>query len=56
MLIIRYVQKGRNADETALDSLGDFRRFPMWMWRNTVMKDFVQWLRYEIAIVANLFP
>lgn len=27
------------------DALGGFQRFPAWMWRNTVMRDFVQWLR-----------
>jgi erythromycin esterase-like protein len=27
------------------DPLGDFRRFPSWMWRNTVVRDFVHWLR-----------
>jgi len=27
------------------DPLGGFRRFPAWMWRNTVVRDFVGWLR-----------
>ena len=27
------------------DPLGGFRRFPTWMWRNTVVRDFVHWLR-----------
>lgn len=30
---------------TAVEALGDFRRFPAWMWRNTVMVEFVEWLR-----------
>jgi erythromycin esterase-like protein len=41
----RFVQNGKRSDKTASDALSDFRRFPMWMWRNTVMLDFVQWLR-----------
>lgn len=29
----------------ANDALSGFKRFPQWMWRNTVVLDFVQWLR-----------
>jgi erythromycin esterase-like protein len=35
----------RGDDKTATDALGDFRRFPAWMWRNTVVVEFVEWLR-----------
>jgi len=41
----RYVQNGKKSDLSAKDSLGDFRRFPLWMWRNTVVNEFMQWLR-----------
>lgn len=40
----RYV-RGRSDDATAEESLRGFERFPTWMWRNTVMGDFVGWLR-----------
>src|SRR5437588_11161120 len=40
----RYVT-GRSEDKDAAEALGDFRRFPAWMWRNTVMVEFVEWLR-----------
>jgi erythromycin esterase-like protein/predicted phosphoribosyltransferase len=40
----RFVQ-GRSDDETAEEALGDFRRFPGWMWRNTEVEEFVGWLR-----------
>jgi erythromycin esterase-like protein len=40
----RYAQ-GLNADADANAALGDFKRFPHWMWRNTVIADFVEWLR-----------
>jgi len=36
---------GRSADSTAQDALGDFKRFPTWMWRNTEVLKFVEWLR-----------
>lgn len=36
---------GRGEDENANSALSDFRRFPGWMWRNTVMIEFVEWLR-----------
>ena len=40
----RYVT-GRANERGAAEALGDFRRFPAWMWRNTVMVEFVNWLR-----------
>lgn len=36
---------GRSEDKNANDALRDFRRFPGWMWRNTVVVEFVEWLR-----------
>src|SRR4051794_7898948 len=35
---------GRAGDASANEALSDFRRFPGWMWRNTVVLDFVEWL------------
>ena len=40
----RYV-RGAGDDVDATEALSDFRRFPQWMWRNTVVVDFVEWLR-----------
>jgi erythromycin esterase-like protein len=40
----RYV-RGAGADASANDALGDFKRFPTWMWRNTDVLDFVEWLK-----------
>ena len=40
----RYV-RGLSDDKDANEALGGFRRFPTWMWRNTVVRDFVEWLR-----------
>ncbi|MBA3672844.1 MAG: erythromycin esterase family protein [Gemmatimonadaceae bacterium] len=37
--------RGTGSDTTADQALGGFRRFPQWMWRNTVVRDFVTWLR-----------
>ncbi|CAF0882829.1 unnamed protein product [Adineta ricciae] len=31
--------------QDANDALKDFTRFPVWMWRNTVVLDFINWLR-----------
>ncbi len=39
----RYVLGGNEPD--AASALSGFRRFPSWMWRNTVVADFVEWLR-----------
>ena len=40
----RYVS-GDGEDHDANSALGDFNRFPQWMWRNTVVLEFVEWLR-----------
>jgi len=36
---------GSGADTTAEGSLCDFRRFPLWMWRNEAVLEFVEWMR-----------
>ena len=40
----RYVG-GRSDDASAKQALGGFLRFPTWMWRNTVMEEFIEWMR-----------
>ena len=40
----RYV-RGLSDDVDANAALSGFERFPAWMWRNTVVRDFVEWLR-----------
>lgn len=40
----RYIQDKGN-DTTAEESLSDFQRFPLWMWRNTEVLDFITWLK-----------
>ena len=48
----RYVQ-GTGGDANADAALGDFKRFPQWMWRNTVVLEFVDWLRQWNRAHAN---
>jgi erythromycin esterase-like protein len=40
----RFVQH-RGGDGSADQALAGFERFPRWMWRNTVVADFIAWLR-----------
>jgi erythromycin esterase-like protein len=40
----KYVRAASD-DVEAVDSLGGFKRFPTWMWRNAEVLDFVSWLR-----------
>src|SRR6185312_5136258 len=40
----RYV-RGTGKDADAAEALRDFQRFPVWMWRNSDVVDFVGWLR-----------
>lgn len=37
--------RAENSDDFAVDALDGFKRFPTWMWRNTDVVDFVDWLR-----------
>ena len=37
--------RAMSEDVTANEALGDFLRFPTWMWRNADVLDFVGWLR-----------
>jgi erythromycin esterase-like protein len=37
--------RGQGDDKDALEALGDFKRFPTWMWRNRDVLSFVSWLR-----------
>jgi erythromycin esterase-like protein len=49
----RYV-RGLSDDRDANEALGGFKRFPTWMWRNTVVLDFVGWLRdYNASLPAD---
>lgn len=40
----RYVL-GTSDDADSLGALGDFTRFPCWVWRNADMADFIGWMR-----------
>ena len=42
--INRYV-RATSDDHDADAALSGFKRFPTWMWRNTVILDFIDWLR-----------
>ena len=42
----RYV-RGLGGDSSAEEALQGFERFPAWMWRNLVVRDFAQWLRWH---------
>jgi erythromycin esterase-like protein len=48
----RYV-RGLGDDKDANEALGGFKRFPTWMWRNTVVLDFVEWLREYNASLSQ---
>jgi len=46
----RYV-RGIGKDTEAVEALGDFKRFPAWMWRNADVLEFVAWLRERNGVV-----
>jgi len=51
----RYVHQSKNnKDQNAEQSLSDFKRFPVWMWRNKVMVDFIEWMKdYNLTKSKN---
>jgi erythromycin esterase-like protein len=51
----RYV-RGLSDDKNADEALGGFQRFPTWMWRNTVVMEFVEWLREYNASLPSHAP
>ena len=46
--INRYIH-GEGTDRSAEQALGGFTDFPLWMWRNTDVRDLVEWLRTHNA-------
>jgi erythromycin esterase-like protein len=48
----RYV-RGQGSDADALAALSGFERFPSWMWRNTDVATFVEWLRGHNVITTG---
>jgi erythromycin esterase-like protein len=51
----RYV-RGMSNDAFAIEALRDFERFPQWMWRNTAVAEFVEWLRQRNDGLARDAP
>src|ERR671922_510781 len=51
----RYV-RGVSDDKNADEALAGFKRFPTWMWRNTVVLDFIEWLREHNASLPLTAP
>lgn len=47
----RYV-RGESDDTPAENAFADFRRFPVWMWRNVEVLRFIEWLRASNAARA----
>ncbi|KAI9143391.1 erythromycin esterase [Paraphysoderma sedebokerense] len=41
----RYIQGWDQNTGNAIDALSSFKRFPMWLWRNTEVYPFIEWLR-----------
>ena len=43
---------GPEQDRTAEEALSDFTRFPQWMWRNVVVRDYAVWCRQFNAALS----
>lgn len=52
----RYL-RGQGEDRSGEQALGGFKRFPTWMWRNTEVVRFVEWLRsYNQSLPSSAAP
>ncbi|MEI6254738.1 MAG: erythromycin esterase family protein, partial [Mycobacteriaceae bacterium] len=53
----RYVRglgpRSGGEDSSPEEALRGFQRFPAWMWRNTVVLDFVGWLRWHNGLISH---
>ena len=48
------LQATHKPDESAEEALGDFLRFPSWMWRNEAVRDYAEWCRqYNERLAAT---
>ncbi|SEG59189.1 erythromycin esterase family protein [Paenibacillus sp. UNC499MF] len=47
----RYVKGMAGADSSAAGALGDFTRWPAWMWANTDIRDFAEWIKAHNAAI-----
>src|SRR5688500_6488979 len=45
--------RGFDDDANAAEALAGFKRFPQWMWRNTVVLNFINWLRAHNGALRN---
>lgn len=51
---VNHYVRGTSDDKNANEALSGFTRFPTWMWRNTVVLDFVEWLRdYNLSLPSH---
>jgi erythromycin esterase-like protein len=48
--------RGLGRDANATQALSGFTRFPNWMWRNTTVRDLVQWLRAHNTALPAAAP
>jgi len=46
--------RGMGQDPHGRAALGGFERFPAWMWRNTAVLDFVEWLRHRNDAIDSI--
>ncbi len=50
----QYIKGAPGANSSAADELGDFTRWPTWMWANTEIRDFAEWLKeYTAAEISG---
>jgi len=54
---VNHYVRGVGTDASGDMALAGFQRFPTWMWRNTEVLAFVEWLRaYNVAVPDGRSP
>lgn len=50
---VNHYVRGVGNDATAAEALAGFKRFPVWMWRNTDVLNFIEWLHTHNATLPQ---
>ncbi len=46
-----------SSDNTAIESMDGIKKFPLWMWRNSIISELIEWLRdFNLEFNKNKDP
>lgn len=55
--INKYMTTEDSSDNTAIESMDGIKKFPLWMWRNSIISELIEWLRdFNLEFNKNKDP